>query len=152
MSHTSFFKITWLGLRASCLLDFLIQMSLSFYGQIRPDETVPKTTRKALEDIEFPVVFKICMNPSFNDTELQSVGYDNPYFYFLGKSMLCTIWGLVWWKLLSGSLGKLAMSFTNSVLLATTAQYIFNSPRLVWETCKQNSDGIIVLVTDTPWH
>ena len=61
-------------------------MGLSFYGQINPDATVPKTTRKGLGEIDFPVVFKICMNPSFNDTELHSVGYDNMYFYFMGKS------------------------------------------------------------------
>ena len=61
-------------------------MAFSFYGQINPEETVPKTTRSRLGDNDFPVVFKICMNPSFNDTELESVGYDNIYFYFMGKS------------------------------------------------------------------
>ena len=65
---------------------FLIQMGLSFYGQINPDATVPKTTRKGLGEIDFPVVFKICMNPSFNETELERVGYENIYFYFMGKS------------------------------------------------------------------
>ena len=58
-------------------------MSLSFYWQINPDETVPKTTRTGLGDIDFPVVFKICMNPSFNDTELEN---DNMFYYFLGQS------------------------------------------------------------------
>ena len=61
-------------------------MGLSFYGQISPEETVSKLTRKGLGDIDFPVVFRICMNPSFNDTELESVGYENVYYYFLGKS------------------------------------------------------------------
>ena len=61
-------------------------MGLSFYGQIRPDKTVAKTTKKRLEEIDFPVVFKICVNPSFNETELEGVGYENMYMYFMGQS------------------------------------------------------------------
>ena len=61
-------------------------MGLSFYWQINPDKTVPKTTRKGLGDIDFPVVFKFCVSPSFNETELENVGYDNMYYYFLGQS------------------------------------------------------------------
>ena len=86
MNNSTCFQLAWLCLKVACLLAFLIQMGLSFYGQIRPDKTVAKTTKKRLEEIDFPVVFKICVNPSFNETELEGVGYENMYMYFMGKS------------------------------------------------------------------
>ena len=38
-----------------------------------------------LHDIEFPIIFKICVLPGFNMEELRSVGYDSPGRYFLGQ-------------------------------------------------------------------
>ena len=76
-----------LGLKVACLLAFQVQMGLSFYGKIIPDKTVAKTTKKGLEEIDFHVVFKICMNPSFDETEVESVGYTNMFNYFKGKQL-----------------------------------------------------------------
>ena len=64
----------------------MIQISASIFYQIAPDEIMAKTVTKKLEDIDFPVAFKICMKPSFNDDELTRVGYEYSYNYFLGKS------------------------------------------------------------------
>ena len=64
----------------------MIQISASIFYQIAPDEIMAKTVTKKLEDIDFPVAFKICMKPSFNDDELARVGYDYSYNYFLGRS------------------------------------------------------------------
>ena len=39
---------------------------------------------KRLQDIEFPLVFKICTNPSFNSEAISEAGYDyvGGYAYF----------------------------------------------------------------------
>ena len=39
-----------------------------------------------LDDIEFPIVFKICLNPAFKIDEIQSAGYASLWDYFHGKS------------------------------------------------------------------
>ena len=87
VNQKTVFEMALLGLKVACLLAFLIQMGLSFYKQTNPDKTVAKTTKTGLEEIDFPVVFKICMNPSFNETEAKSLGYTNTFNYFMGKSM-----------------------------------------------------------------
>ena len=38
-----------------------------------------------LHNIEFPIIFKICVLPGFDMEELRSVGYDSPRTYFLGQ-------------------------------------------------------------------
>ena len=53
---------------------------------MEPTQTVTKTVKKNMTDIEFPVVFKICIKPGFNETVLNEVGYSNTWDYFVGKS------------------------------------------------------------------
>ena len=64
----------------------MLQISASIYYQISPDYTVAKTSTKNLGDIDFPAAFKVCIKPSFNDTEISVVGYNSSADYFLGKS------------------------------------------------------------------
>ena len=40
-----------------------------------------------LVDVEFPVLFKLCVKPAFNQTELEAAGYENSWGYFKGESM-----------------------------------------------------------------
>ena len=39
-----------------------------------------------LEDIEFPLVIKICTVPGFNQTALHEAGYEDTWKFFLGQS------------------------------------------------------------------
>ena len=39
-----------------------------------------------LEELEFPVVFKISLIPGFNTTALNEAGYNDSWSYFQGKS------------------------------------------------------------------
>jgi hypothetical protein len=36
--------------------------------------------------MDFPLIFKICVNPGFNETVVYEAGYDNIGMYFLGRS------------------------------------------------------------------
>ena len=69
-----------------CLIAVIIQISNLAYHQIHPSQTVTSTQRENLSDIDFPVVFKICIKPGFNTTALTEVGYDNAWDYFEGTS------------------------------------------------------------------
>ena len=46
-----------------------------------------EVTEKDLQDSDFPLLFKICINPSFNHTAIDEAGFnDNAYDFFSGKS------------------------------------------------------------------
>ena len=40
---------------------------------------------KKLDEIEFPVIFRTCIYPSVNVTELENVGYKSIWYYFTGR-------------------------------------------------------------------
>ena len=48
--------------------------------------TETKIYERNLQDLEFPIIFKICVLPGFDLEELRSVGYASPRKYFLGQS------------------------------------------------------------------
>ena len=76
----------WNSLKLACFIAFIIQIGASIKSQVAPQKTVAETVRADLGDIDFPVAFKVCMKPSFNDDELKKVGYDFSYRYFSGQS------------------------------------------------------------------
>ena len=39
-----------------------------------------------LSEIEFPLIFKVCMKPGFDDQALNDMGYANNMAYFTGQS------------------------------------------------------------------
>lgn len=43
-------------------------------------------TEKQLKNLQFPIMFKICMKPGFNTTALKEEGYAGISEYFLGRS------------------------------------------------------------------
>ena len=51
-----------------------------------PRETFSRFEKRKLEEIEFPVIFKICIYPGINNTALKEVGYSEIWDYFTGKS------------------------------------------------------------------
>ena len=51
-----------------------------------PSETVSHRVEKKLDEIQFPVLFKICIKPAFNLKELQNAGYHSIWDYFTGQS------------------------------------------------------------------
>ena len=79
----------FLIINLGCLVGFLVQLCYVFIGQMYPTHTEMIVERVDLSDIEFPVVFKICIKSSnkvdivdrFND-----VGYKDLKGYFKGES------------------------------------------------------------------
>ena len=61
-------------------------MYFIFYNQILPAETFTRLEERHLDDIEFPVIFKICVTPALNTSVLSAAGYRNIWGYFLGQS------------------------------------------------------------------
>ena len=54
--------------------------------QLHPDETELRVVEKMLVDVEFPALFKLCVKPAFNQTELEAAGYESSWGYFRGRS------------------------------------------------------------------
>ena len=73
-------------MHAVCLIAFIVQMCILANNQISPQETVSHLEEKNLGEIDFPVLFKICIKPSFDMKELYEVGYSSIWSYFMGQS------------------------------------------------------------------
>merc|ERR1711994_458129 len=44
-----------------------------------------KLSERKLDDLDFPVLIKICLNPAFNEDKIKEVGYYSLWSYFTGK-------------------------------------------------------------------
>ena len=64
---------------------FTIQLAHVLQGYIKPQTTRTWDEDVRFEDMEFPLVIKICVIPGFNQTALQELGYKDTYSYFLGR-------------------------------------------------------------------
>ena len=83
----SYFKRNPLVLmHVGCLLAFTVQMLILARDQISPSETVQHLEERSLDSIEFPVLFKICITPAFDTSELHKAGYKSIWSYFTGQS------------------------------------------------------------------
>ena len=69
-----------------CFIIFVIQVAVLIYNRMNPSQTISSTSQKQLADLKFPVIFKICIKPAFDDEELNEAGYSSSYDYFLGCS------------------------------------------------------------------
>ena len=85
-----FFKSFWLIINILCILAFLVQISLITYGYLVPDKTHTFSYKQDLHQMEFPVLFKICVVPGFNDSQLKKEGYVGATGYFRGESRFNT--------------------------------------------------------------
>ena len=52
-----------------------------------PSDTLTGTERVQLAEIDFPLNFKICIKPGFDDKELHRMGYSHSLAYMDGRSM-----------------------------------------------------------------
>ena len=65
---------------------FIVHAIFIAYDLIVPKDTVLRFEERSLDDIEFPIIFKICITPAFNITEIQDAGYEIVWDYFTGTS------------------------------------------------------------------
>ena len=70
----------------ACLVIFIVQ-ALELVIQYRnPQFTTTSVEYRRLMEIEFPILFKVCVNPGFNSDKLSQYGYSDLVGYFHGKS------------------------------------------------------------------
>ena len=86
-AHWLIFHAPYYLIRVGCLLAFLTQISILIYDMINPTRTLTATQKVDFADIEFPLVFKVCIKPGFDETELRNLGYLNSATYLAGISM-----------------------------------------------------------------
>ena len=79
-------KYAWFIIQSGCVISFIVQMFLLAHEQIHPSHTETTLQEKILGDIEFPVVFKICITNSFKLEKVEEAGYSSVSQYFKGIS------------------------------------------------------------------
>ena len=57
-----------LFIRASCFLAFFYQTYVLVNGMIHPTAPLVFTEEKNFSEVEFPLIFKVCVRPGFNET------------------------------------------------------------------------------------
>ena len=68
------------------ILGFLTHVLVFTYHELFPQKTSSRLEERKLDDIEFPILFKICLNPAFDLQKLKNVGYSSLWRYFAGIS------------------------------------------------------------------
>ena len=79
-------KALWILANIACTAILTFQLGHVLEGYIKPTITRTWEEDVPLEDIDFPLVIKICVVPGFNQTALYEVGYYDAGGYFLGQS------------------------------------------------------------------
>ena len=74
-------------LKMYCSLIFFGHVLFIGLNNLNPDETTTRFEAKKLDDIEFPVIFRICIYASFNNDKLRQAGYKSSWTYFIGQSI-----------------------------------------------------------------
>ena len=69
-----------------CCVAFTWQLFGMADEWINPVQKTTDITEKKLNDMKFPIIFKICMKPGFNVAALNREGYASITDYFLGQS------------------------------------------------------------------
>ena len=72
------------ALQIVCYVAFTLHAIINLYITLHPQETVMRFEQKKLDDIEFPIIFKICLNPGFKINKLKLAGYASLWAYFHG--------------------------------------------------------------------
>ena len=71
-----------------CFAAFLTQLFYVGIGQLSPSKPLTTVEKLILSEIEFPVVFKICVYKDTNEEEtFKKIGYQDLEGYFIGQSI-----------------------------------------------------------------
>ena len=70
----------------ACLIGFCVQFGNVLDTYVHPSQTTITVTERNLQDSQFPLLFKICFNPSFNASALEEAGYAGYTDLFSGES------------------------------------------------------------------
>ena len=73
-------------LQVSCYVAFLIQVILLAAEEMKPSQTETRLKEMRIEEVEFPVVFKLCFMDKMDVNKVRDAGYKSMWRYFLGQS------------------------------------------------------------------
>ena len=76
----------WILANLACTAILTVQLANVLEGFVKPTTTRTWEEEVLLQDIDFPVVIRICISPGFNETALREVGYNDTWSYFIGQS------------------------------------------------------------------
>ena len=79
-------KRPWIAIHLLCAFFFILQVSFLAKDRMYPTTTETKIERSHISKIDFPVIFKICIEPGLDGPNLYSTGYENIFQYFAGIS------------------------------------------------------------------
>ena len=81
-------KIRWVWALAYlfCTCCFFYQLVQILPNYFHPTLTNTEVTEVLLKSMNFPLDFKICLGPTFNETVLKSFGYEDTVLYQNGVS------------------------------------------------------------------
>ena len=118
-----------------CFIVFVIQLGYLIPEYIEPTKLNRNTEIINLADLEeFPLVFKFCIRPGLNMTELKRAGYPNIDFYFWG--IMHSAWDTdVGWDGKNSSLSPAGDNFSKRIASSLFVQGII-FPSLLRNTQK----------------
>ena len=76
----------WVLVHSFCFLALAIHVIIIARNLLNPLHPHTYIKEESLQNVEFPVSFKICFKPAFKDDELLAVGYKNSWGYLTGVS------------------------------------------------------------------
>ena len=79
-------KWAWVLVNLFCVSVLGFQLVNLCFEYIKPSMTITQEKMVNLEDIEFPVVIKICIIPGFDEAAIRDAGYAESWYYFYGQS------------------------------------------------------------------
>ena len=74
-------KTLWMLANITCTIILTVQLSIVFEGYISPTLTRTWEEEVPLENMNIPLVIKVCVIPGFNQTALQEMGYRETWDY-----------------------------------------------------------------------
>ena len=89
-------RLVWRSVNVACILAATIQLAYVLKEFLVPKQIITSLENVNFEDIEFPLVFKICSQPGFNVSAIRDVGYGHTTSkndvanYFFGQSKFNT--------------------------------------------------------------
>ena len=80
-------KTLWISANIAFTAFLTVQLAYVLEGYVKPETTWTWDEHEQLEELEFPLVIKICVIPGFNQTALRELGYKETFSYFLGRDI-----------------------------------------------------------------
>ena len=84
--YTHLLRRPWVAIYICCSIAFTIQLVSVADKLLNPYETYTNIEQRKLQEISFPIIFKICIKPGLDEAELKKSGYDGITNYFRGRS------------------------------------------------------------------